>query len=369
MLIFSLSLLQTSSAIAKQQVLRLLVWEGYAPQPERELFQNYILEKYGMDLKLEVTYIARAEDCFTALRLKKADILSPAHNRINDKRFRMIDLGLLLPLDLNNIPNYRNLYPSFKALDHLTDEGEHYGAPFAWGPYGLVYNTERFATPPSSWNSLWDPRYRGQFSIADYGEINIYITALALGYAPEALADFDQLNTTEFKQKLSDLVTNAQSLWVGVDTADDLQGLSLGTSWGFALPGLKRRGETWKWADPREGAPGWIDNHVISHTLKDKPKLKRIAEEWINFTISPAFQAKVLIEALGTQPVNSRASTLLTDEQIEEFNLNDPDYFKNKFILMPKLGRRARNGMNILWQEAIQKQITARGGDDLAPKL
>jgi diguanylate cyclase (GGDEF)-like protein len=43
-------------------------------------------------------------------------------------------------------------------------------------------------------------------------------------------------------------VGNTQSLWVGVDTADDLKNKTLASSWGFALPGLKKRGEIWKWA-------------------------------------------------------------------------------------------------------------------------
>ena len=76
-----------------QHVLRLLVWEGYAPEIQRTRFQQFILKKYSVDVVLEVNYIVDAEDGFAALRLKKADVVSPAHNRINDKRFKMIDSG------------------------------------------------------------------------------------------------------------------------------------------------------------------------------------------------------------------------------------------------------------------------------------
>ena len=216
------------------QVLRLLVWEGYAPQAQREQFIHYIKDKYAVRLILEVDYIAESEDCFEALRLKKADIVSPAHNRINDKRFRMIDSGLLLPLNLANLPNYKELNPSFKYLEHLIKDGVHYGLPFAWGPYGIVYNTALFDEAPDNLNVLWDPKYQGQYSIADYGEINIYLTALTMGYDAPALADFEKLNNPAFKEKLAALVNNAESLWVGVDTANDLQQKTLASSWGFA---------------------------------------------------------------------------------------------------------------------------------------
>jgi spermidine/putrescine transport system substrate-binding protein len=340
------------------QVLRLLVWEGYAPQAQREQFIQHIKDKYAVQLTLEVDYIAEAEDGFEALRLNKADIVSPAHNRINDRRFRMIDSGLLLALDLANLPNYKELNPSFKQLNHLVKDGVHYGLPFAWGPYGIIYNTELFDEAPDSLNVLWDPKYRGQYSIADYGEINIYLTALAMGYDAAALADFEQLNNPAFKEKLATLVNNAQSFWVGVDTADDLQQKTLASSWGFALPELKQRGEVWKWAYPKEGAPGWIDNHVMSHELANNPQLRRIAEEWINFTISAEFQSQVLVQSLSTNPVNMITTESATAEQKRGFyaqSLDDPDAL---IVLMPNLDRRTRNGMDNLWNEALKQRKT-----------
>ena len=337
-----------------QHVLRLLVWEGYAPEAERKKFIQFISEKYSVDLTIKVDYIADAEDCFEALRLKKADIVSPAANRINDKRFKMIDSGLLLPLNLDNLPNYQQLNPSFKQLKHLVKDGVHYGLPFAWGPYGLVYNTEAFDKAPQSWNVLWEPQYSGHYSVADYAEINIFITALAMGYEANDLSNFDKLNNNEFKAKLASLLSNAKSLWVGVDTADDLQQKKLASSWGFSIPELKYRGEIWKWAYPKEGVPGWIDNHVISQELAHKPQLKRIAEEWINFTISSEFQTSVLVEALSTNPVNMVTTDTASEEQKQGFyarSLDDPDAF---IVLMPELDRRTRNGIDNLWNQALK---------------
>ena len=345
------------------QVLRLLVWEGYAPEAQREQFIQYIKDKYSVELTLKVDYIAEAEDGFEALRLRKADVVSPAHNRINDKRFRMIDSGLLLPLNLDNLPNYQELNPSFKQLNHLVKDDVHYGLPFAWGPYGLIYNTEVFDKAPDSWNVLWDPKYRGQYSIADYGEINIYLTALAMGYDASALADFEQLNNPAFKTKLATLVRNTQSLWVGVDTADDLQHKTLASSWGFALPELKQRGEVWKWAHPKEGVPGWIDNHVMSKELAYNPELKRIAEEWLNFTISAEFQAQVLVQGLSTNPVNMRTVESATTEQKQGFyakSLSDPEAV---IVLMPELDRKTRNGIDNLWNKALKKRQVENEGN------
>jgi spermidine/putrescine-binding protein len=62
----------------------------------------------------------------------------------------MIDAGLLLPLNLDNLPNYQQLNLSFKQLTHLVKDGVHYGLPFAWAP-----------------------KYSGHYSVARNGEINI----------------------------------------------------------------------------------------------------------------------------------------------------------------------------------------------------
>lgn len=343
-------------ASAEPQVLRLLVWKGYAPADQRQQFQHYIQEKYAVDLQLEVRYIAETEDCYTALRLKTADILSPAHNRINDKRFRMFDLGLVLPLDLDNIPNYADLEPRFKHLQQLTHAGQAYGIPFAWGPYGLIYNADRVAEPPTSWNALWETRYRDKFTVADLGEHNVYITALALGYGDKALESYDVINTQRFRNKLARLANNSRRLWLGVDSADDMKGMSLATSWGFSLAELKQRGENWKWAPLKEKSPGWIDNFIISHSLKDKPQLKRIAEEWINFTLSPRFQASVLVEGLSARPVNTKARQLLSAELIETMGLDTAAASNGKLVLMPELDRRTRNGFDLLWSKALQQR-------------
>jgi spermidine/putrescine-binding protein len=102
----TLTLVSDYVSAKNQHVLRLLVWEGYAPESQREKFRQFVSEKYAADVILKVDYIRDAEDGFAALRLKKVDVLSPAHNRISDKRFKMIDAGLLLPLNLDNLPIY-----------------------------------------------------------------------------------------------------------------------------------------------------------------------------------------------------------------------------------------------------------------------
>jgi len=122
-----------------------------------------------------------------------------------------------------------------------------------------------------------------------------------------------------------------------------------------ALPDLKQRGEIWKWAYPKEGVPSWFDDHVMSSELANNPDLKRIAEEWINLTISFEFQTEALVKALNTNPVNVKTVESATDVEKQGFyarSLDDPEAV---IVLMPELDRRTRNGINNLWDQSLKR--------------
>ena len=194
---------------------------------------------------------------------------------------------MLLPLDLNNIPNYKHLIPAMQFSRDATVYGQVYTVPMVHGPYALIYQKQPGKKAPDSWMALWQPEYQGRYAISyDYFEVNVYITALALGVPVDRLTDIETLKRFNVDDALNRLVKNAKNLWKGVDRVTDLEGSTLATSWGFSLPELNRQGKNWHMAEPKEGVTGWVDGHSLVHTLEGKPKLKQIAEEWINFTIS-----------------------------------------------------------------------------------
>ena len=88
----------------------MLVWEGYAPLEHRDAFVKLVKDKHGVDLKLEVSYVNGNDDFFPALRDKKVDVFSPSHPVTKDKRWKLIDMKLALPIDLNNVPNYKKYF-------------------------------------------------------------------------------------------------------------------------------------------------------------------------------------------------------------------------------------------------------------------
>jgi spermidine/putrescine-binding protein len=342
-------------AFGGEDVLRLLIWEGYAPENHIEEFQGEIEAKYGKKVRLKISYAVSSDDFFDPVRNKKVDLITVSHHSMKDAQFNYIDKKLFLSPDFRNIPNHANLFPDLKDADYHLRDGKIYGIPVANGPYGLAYNTRDFTRAPQSWNILWDPAYKNKYVIGAHEYLyNINITALAMGYPREDINSFDVLNNDAFKNKLRQLAVNAGGGWIGVDKPEDLMGMSLAMSWGDSLSSLKRRGEIWKMADPVEGTMWWVDEYAITWALEDNPFLKKVAEEWINKSLSPSFQINHIVRELGVYPVVMDTGNMLTKEEkqrIQPSPVSKP--FMETRILQHTYSQRDRNGLKLMWDKAM----------------
>ncbi len=338
----------------RENILRLLLWEGYAPQEYVEKFEQEIEKKYGRKVKLAISYGASPDDFYGPIRDKSADLVTISHHMIKDERFNYIKKKLILPFNLQNIPNYTHVIPALKLADYHVSNGKIYGIPLANGPYGLAYNTGALKATPQSWKIFWDPAFKNKYVIGEYEYIyNVNITALVLGYPRAAISSYDALNNGKFKAKLRQLAVNANSLWGGVDKPDDLAGMSFATSWGDSLSSLKRRGEIWKMAEPVEGTLWWVDEYVMTGALADQPFLKKVAEEWIDMSLSVNFQVDHLIREVNIFPVIINISDELTAEEKERVLGDTHGDFRDKHILQTTYSQRDRNGLKVLWNEAL----------------
>ncbi len=149
----------TLSSSFGEDTLKMLIWEGYSPPEQVKKFQALIKKKYGRPIRLDISHeVSDVQEFFDGIRSKSYHIISPAHNIIKDSRFGYIRHKLIMPVDLQNIPNYKNILPTLQKAEYITDDqGKVYGVPMAHGPYGLAYNTKYFKSPPTSWNVFWDP--------------------------------------------------------------------------------------------------------------------------------------------------------------------------------------------------------------------
>lgn len=68
--------------------------------------------------------------------------------------YEIFDPGLFLRVTDDNVPNLADIYDVLKNEDGLS-------IPAFVGEMGIVYNTDRIETPPTTWNDLWNEEYAG----------------------------------------------------------------------------------------------------------------------------------------------------------------------------------------------------------------
>ncbi len=145
--------------------------DSYDSNAEFEKYYERLhYEKYGEKIKVQVNYttFASNEDLYAKLKSGASgyDVIVPSDYMIE----RLKADGLLLPLNLDNIPNYENLGDQFKNPFYDNDPNEKYSVMYTYGIIGIIYNKdkmdpadlEKIENGEAGWELLWDEKYAGQ---------------------------------------------------------------------------------------------------------------------------------------------------------------------------------------------------------------
>ncbi len=348
-------LVGAGTAMAAKETINIMCWEGYADKAFIDEFQKMVKKKYKIDVEVKPSYATGQEDFYNAAKNGTADLISPPADMAKAARFNFFRKGavVLNPLDMKNIPNAKHMLPFFSADKSLLEGGKRYGLPYNCGPYGLAYNTSVVKEAPKSWNVFWDKRYAGKYTINNnFHKVNIWITALSLGYKYDDLFNIDRLDRKKIQPKLNELVKGAKSLWDGEANADEFPKLSLATTWGFAVVKANQKGGSWKLATPKEGGSAWIDYWCITHAAKGTKK--KLCEEWINLHLSPKYQAAV-VKQQGVSPVIDNVGNLVTPEEKVLFNVGNNNYFKTVAIWRV-MSEKTEKAFGEMWEEAKKQR-------------
>ncbi|MGB3830948.1 MAG: ABC transporter substrate-binding protein [Mesorhizobium sp.] len=270
--------LMASAALAEN--LRVLAWDGYADQ---DWVKDFTQET---GIGVDVVFIGSDDEIWAKIKGSEGqDFDVFAVNTAQLQRY--IKAGLVAPIDIAQLPNQKEVLPRFRdlsAVGGVTKDGNVYGIPFCFDSIGLIYDTDKVKTPPTSMTVLWDPQYQGKVLAYDNGEHNFSFTALTLGYSdPFHLTD-EQMAAV--KDKLVELKRNVLSFYTTADEAQQIYNNNdvalIWANYGQQqLKALQATGAHVAYVNPSEGALAWLDNWVISKGVRDKTA----AEKWINFMV------------------------------------------------------------------------------------
>ncbi len=347
------------------ETLRIISWETNLPKDKIQEFENYVSKKYDKTITIETQYASDEQNFYNAIRGRTADVAMVSHHLLNDERYNYIKNKYILPINLENVPNYKTLLPVFKKMEAHVENGLVYSVPFAAGPHGLYYNADIVKLEPNSWSIFWDKRYVGKYAVSyEHYESNVYITLMGLGRDMrnnESISIRKNIVSDEYISRFKALANNADHLYDIYEKAERIKDLAFSTGWGSAVTELNKQGRNWKLANPAEGTMGWVDGYMIGYSLSQDDKqrdvklLKKVAEDWINFTLSPKFQLYFTIRNTSAYPTNLSIKSLLTPAQITSLHLDDLSYFDDNLILFPTLTTGQRRSMKRLWNTTFKK--------------
>ncbi len=199
------------------------------------------------------------------------DVIFPSDYMVG----KLIQEGMLAPLDYNNIPNISAIGEEYLGWDFDPDNA--YSVPYMWGTTGLIYNTTMVDEAPTSWSALWDVQYAGNVLMFNNSRDAYAIAAKRAGLSlnPSSVEEVDQV-----MKDLQDQKSIVQA-YVMDEIFDKMEGGEAAMApyyAGDALTMIEDNPDL-AFVHPEEGVNFFVDSMCIPATSKNK----EAAEMFINY--------------------------------------------------------------------------------------
>lgn len=275
----------------------IVAWAGYIERGETDPNFDWVTD-FEAETGCEVTVktAATSDEMVALMNEGGFDLVTASGDASN----RLIAAGKVQEINVELIPSWDTVDERLKEAPWHFVDGKHYGVPYQWGPNVLMYSTEAFSEPPTSWNVVFE-----EATLAD-GQTNvgrvqaydgpIYIADAALylmAHNPElGIEDPYSLTRDQFDAAL-DLLRQQRQLigrywhdaFIQIDDFKN-EGVVASSSWPFQVNLLKAEGEPIDSVFPEEGSTGWSDSTMM-HIDAPHPNC---AYMWLEHSLNPKLQ-------------------------------------------------------------------------------
>ena len=242
------------------------------------------------------------------------DVVCPSDYMIQ----RMIENDLLAEINWDNIPNIKNMDPTYMEQSKSFDPENKYSVPYCVGTVGILYNKSMVKEPVDSWDILWDPKYKDNILMQDSVRDAFAVALKRLGHS---------INSTEVDQLAAaaeDLMEQKPLVqaYVVDQVRDKMIGneAALGVIYSGEAGYTKRENPDLEYVIPKEGSNVWIDSWVIPKNAQNKEN----AEKFINFMCRPEI-ALMNFEYLTYSTPNLKAREMIEDDEIRNSKILFPE--------------------------------------------
>ena len=311
--------------------LNIIIWAGYAENgtPNKKYDWVHPFEQ-ATGCKVNRKEGSSSDEMVTLMRQGGGTVYDGV-SASGDASNRLIANGDVAAINPDLIPDFKDIAPFLQSPPHNTVNGVHYGVSHGWGGNSLMYRTDLFNPPPTSWAAVFDATqaaaYKGK--VTDY-DSPIYIADAALylkAHKPDlGITDPYELTQPQFDaavQLLKDQRPFVGKYWVSYpDQIDNFtNGTStIGTTWPYQVNTLKGLPKPVKVEQvvPSEGMTGWADTWMMSSHAKHPNCMYR----WMAWMVTPMVQAEVA-ESFGESPANTKACAILDKGDLGPYALKD----------------------------------------------
>ena len=203
------------------------------------------------------------------------DVIVPSDYMVG----KMIEEGMLAPLDYSNIPNAAGIGQEY--LGWPFDEENTYSVPYMWGTTGLIYNTTMVQEAPDSWADMWDVQYAGNVLMFNNSRDAYAVAAKKLGMSlnPASVEEMDRV-IEELKAQKS--VVQA---YVMDEIFDKMEGGEAALAPYYAGDAITmiQDNPDLAFVFPKEGVNFFVDSLCIPANCKNK----EAAEMFLNYMCEP----------------------------------------------------------------------------------
>ncbi len=301
----------------------IVAWPGYIERGASDKAYDWVtgFEK-ATKCKVVVKTAGTSDEMVSLMNQGGYDLVTAS----GDASLRLVYGKKIQPINTKLIPSFGTVDKRLQNAAWHTVNGVHYGTPYQWGPNVLMYNTDVFKTPPSSWAVTFEPQElpdgksnEGRVQAYD-GPIYIADAALYLKSKNPALGIKDpyELNEAQYAAVLELLRAQhplIQRYWhdANVQVQDFTnEGIVASASWPFQVNTLQANKQKIGSVVPKEGATGWADTTMMSATAKHP----NCGYKWMEWSLNPKVQGDVAawFGSVPASPKGCTASTLLGKE-------------------------------------------------------
>ncbi|PJE38183.1 spermidine/putrescine ABC transporter substrate-binding protein [Pseudooceanicola lipolyticus] len=282
--------------------LSIVAWAGYIERGETDANFDWVTKFEDATGCMVSVKTANTSDEMVALMNEGGFDLVTASG---DASLRMIAGKRVQPINIDLIPSWDTVDERLKEAPWHYVDGQHYGTPYMWGPNVLMYNTEAFAEPPTSWSVVFEETTladgqsnKGRVQAYD-GPIHIADAANYLMYHQPDLGIVDpyELSPDQYAAAL-DLLRGQRELvsrywhdaFIQIDDFKN-EGMAASGSWPFQVNLLQADNVPVASVVPQEGATGWADTTML-HVDSEHPNC---AYMWMEHTLSSNLQSDLSV--------------------------------------------------------------------------